>query len=68
MVQPAQAAARAAKFRQIYRLIMDDAPWIPIFNERRYTMHSAKLGGVKGIFTDPIHIPVHYDEVRLLGR
>jgi oligopeptide transport system substrate-binding protein len=68
MVQPGQAAARAAKFRQIYRLIMEDAPWIPIFNERRYTMHSARLGGVKGIFTDPIHIPVHYDEVRIVGR
>lgn len=68
MVQPAQAAARAAKFREIYRKVMSDAPWIPIFNERRYTMHSARLGGAKGIFVDPIHIPVHYDEVRVTGK
>jgi ABC-type transport system substrate-binding protein len=68
MVQPGQAAARAAKFQEIYRKIMSDAPWIPVFNERRYTMHSARLGGVRGIFVDPIHIPVHYDEVRVTGR
>ena len=68
MVQPGQAAARAAKFQQIYRKVMSDAPWIPIFNERRYTMHSARLGGARGIFVDPIHIPVHYDEVRFIGK
>jgi len=68
LVQSGQAAARAARFRQIYRKIMDDAPWIPIFHERRYTMHSARLGGVAGIFVDPIHIPVHYDEVQVLGK
>ena len=68
MVQPGQAAARAEKFREIYRKIMSDAPWVPVFNERRYTMHSGRLGGARGIFVDPIHIPVHYDEVRLIGR
>ena len=68
MVQPGQAAARAAKFQEIYRKVMSDAPWIPIFNERRYTMHSGRLGGARGIFVDPIHIPVHYDEVRLIGK
>ena len=68
MVQPGQAAARAAKFQEIYRKIMSDAPWIPVFNERRYTMHSARLGGAQGLFVDPIHIPVHYDEVRLIGK
>jgi peptide/nickel transport system substrate-binding protein len=47
---------------------MDDAPWIPIFHEKRYTMHSARVGGVAGIFVDPIHIPVHYDEVQVLGK
>ncbi len=68
MVRPDQASARAAQFRQIYRTIMDDAPWIPIFHEKRYTMHSARLGGLPSLFVDPIHIPVHYDEVRVLGR
>jgi len=68
MVRADQATARAAKFRQIYRKIMDDAPWIPIFHEKRYTMHAARLGGLTGLFVDPIHIPVHYDEVRVVGR
>jgi len=68
MVRADQATARAAKFRQIYRKIMDDAPWIPIFHEKRYTMHAARLGGLAGLFVDPIHIPVHYDEVRVVGR
>jgi oligopeptide transport system substrate-binding protein len=68
MVRADQAAARAAQFRLIYRKIMDDAPWIPIFHEKRYTMHSARMGGAAGLFVDPIHIPVHYDEVRVVGR
>ena len=68
MVRADQATARSAKFREIYRKVMGDAPWIPIFHEKRYTMHSARLGGLPGLFVDPIHIPVHYDEVRVLGR
>jgi oligopeptide transport system substrate-binding protein len=66
LVQPGQERQRAERYRQIYRRIMQDAPWIPIFHEKRYTMHSARVGGKKGIFTDPVHIPVHYDEVRVL--
>ncbi|MBI2123099.1 MAG: ABC transporter substrate-binding protein [Armatimonadetes bacterium] len=66
LVQPGQAAAREAKFRQIYRLVMNDAPWIPVFNEKRYTMHSARIGGPAALFVDPIHIPVHYDEVQVV--
>lgn len=66
LVQPTQAAVREAKYREISRLIMQDAPWIPIFNEKRYTMHSARMGGAPGLFVDPIHIPVHYDEVRVV--
>jgi len=68
MVRADQASARAAKFREIFRMIMDDAPWIPIFHEKRYTMHSARMGGLPGLFVDPIHIPVHYDEVRVVGK
>lgn len=66
LVQPNQAGVREAKYREISRMIMQDAPWIPIFNEKRYTMHSARMGGAPGLFVDPIHIPVHYDEVRVV--
>ena len=35
-----------------------------IFNERRFTMHSARIAGPSDkIFVDPVHIPVHYDQV-----
>jgi hypothetical protein len=42
---------------------MEDAPWAPIFNEQRFTMHSDAIGGPDAIFVDPVHIPVHYDYV-----
>ena len=36
--------------------------WVPVFNEKRFTYHSARLGGCDAtLFTDPIHIPVNYD-------
>src|SRR5439155_1126096 len=45
LVQASQAAAREAKYRDIYRAVMQDAPWIPIFLEKRYTMHTVRIGG-----------------------
>ena len=42
---------------------MADAPWAPIFNEKAYVIHSARIAGPDGVFADPIHIPVNYDEV-----
>jgi ABC-type transport system substrate-binding protein len=63
MVQADQEEARLALWKDIYGQIMADAPWVPIFNETRYTMHSARLGGDYSIFIDPIHIPVNYDYV-----
>jgi ABC-type transport system substrate-binding protein len=65
LVRPEQAQERARRYQAVYRLVMADAPWIPIFNERRFTMRSARLAGPTAIFVDPIHIPVHYDEVGL---
>lgn len=47
---------------------MEDAPWVPIFHETRYTMHSARLGGPEEIFIDPIHIPVNYEHVYVQGQ
>ncbi len=63
MVQPEQQEERIALYRDIFLKIMEDAPWIPIFNEKRFTMHTERIGGPEAIFVDPIHIPVHYDEV-----
>ena len=56
-----QAAERLELWRQIYNRIMEDAPWVPVFNEVRFAMHSARIGGKDILFADPIHIPVHYE-------
>ncbi len=61
MVAAEQAAARTEAWKGIYNDLMKDAPWVPVFNEKRFTYHSARLGGDASLFTDPIHIPVNYD-------
>jgi len=58
-----QAEARIELWRQIYNKIMEDAPWVPVFNEVRYAMHSDRISGKDIFFADPIHIPVHYEYV-----
>jgi ABC-type transport system substrate-binding protein len=64
MTDPAQAQARLDQWTAIFSRVLEDAPWIPIFNEERFTMHSARLTGESmSIFVDPVHIPVHYDVV-----
>ena len=64
MTEPSQAAARLDLWRSIFIKIMDDAPWAPIFNEQRFTLHSPRITGPSdAIFVDPVHIPVHYDTV-----
>ncbi len=63
MANPSQAAARIDQWRSIFVKIMDDAPWVPVFNEVRFAMHSSKIGGDDIFFADPIHIPVHYEYV-----
>jgi len=63
MTNPAMAQDREAAWRDIFIKIMADAPWAPIFNEERFTMHSARIGGDNSWFVDPVHIPVNYDYV-----
>jgi len=58
-----QADARIQMWTEIYGKIMDDAPWVPVFNEVRFAMHSERIGGKDIFFADPIHIPVHYEYV-----
>ena len=63
MADPSQAEARIAEWKKIFTEIQDEAPWVPVFNEQRFTIRSARLDGPDGIFVDPVHIPVHYDYV-----
>jgi ABC-type transport system substrate-binding protein len=63
MVKPDQAAARMEEWKGIFDNVLKDAPWAPVFNEKRFTYHSARLGGDPALFADPIHIPVNYDYI-----
>jgi ABC-type transport system substrate-binding protein len=63
MARADQAEERIDLWRQVFVNIMEDAPWVPVFNEVRFAMHSARIGGKDVYFADPIHIPVHYEYV-----
>jgi ABC-type transport system substrate-binding protein len=63
MVKTDQAEARIAEWRTLFDDVLKEAPWAPIFNEKRFTYHSARLGGDPALFTDPIHIPINYDYI-----
>ena len=63
MVKDDQNAARVEAWKGIFDEVIKDAPWAPVFNEKRFTYHSSRLGGDPALFTDPIHIPVNYDYI-----
>ena len=63
MVKADQKDARIAEWKAVFDEVLKDAPWAPIFNEKRFTYHSERLGGDPALFTDPIHIPVNYDYI-----
>jgi ABC-type transport system substrate-binding protein len=63
MYDPAKAADRLALWSDIYTGIMEQAPWVPVFNEERYTMKSDRMGGEDALYVDPVSIPVNYDYV-----
>ncbi|MBI1416024.1 MAG: ABC transporter substrate-binding protein [Limimaricola sp.] len=63
IADPAKADERMAMWSDIFTKIMADAPWAPVFNEKRYTMKSARLGGDDSLYVDPVTIPVNYDYI-----
>ncbi len=60
---PERAGERLEMWSDIYMAIMEDAPWVPVFNEQRYTMKSERMGGADALYVDPVSIPVNYDYV-----
>jgi len=63
MADPAMTADRMAMWSDVYTKVMEDAPWVPVFNELRYSMKSERMGGADALFVDPVSIPVNYDYV-----
>lgn len=63
MPVPAKAAERAAAWAQIFTEIQSkDAPWIPVFNERRVVAKSKRMGGPDEIYIDPTRV-IDYDAI-----
>lgn len=62
MTDPA-APERLEQWSEVYMQVMEQAPWVPVFNEQRYTMKSARMGGDDALYVDPVSIPVNYDYV-----
>ena len=63
MVKDDQKDARISEWKAVFDAVLKDAPWAPVFNEKRFTYHSERMGGDPALFTDPIHIPVNYDYI-----
>ncbi len=63
IVDPDRAEERMQMWSDIYMGVMEDAPWAPVFNEQRYTMKSARMGGADELYVDPVSIPINYDYV-----
>ncbi len=59
----AMVGDRMQKWSDVYMGVMADAPWVPVFNEQRYTMKSPRMGGADALYVDPVSIPVNYDYV-----
>ena len=63
MTGPENEAARIEAWKSIYLDVMADAPWVPVFNEQRFTLTSDRIAGDDSLFVDPVHIPVNYDYI-----
>jgi peptide/nickel transport system substrate-binding protein/oligopeptide transport system substrate-binding protein len=59
----AKADERAKMWGEIYTTLMEDAPWVPVFNEQRFTLKSPRMAGDPALYVDPVSIPVNYDYV-----
>ena len=63
MTDPAMVDERLKMWSDVYMAVMEDAPWVPVFNEQRYTMKSERMSGDDKLYVDPVSIPVNYDYV-----
>lgn len=65
MAKPEQAEERIQLWRKVFTDVMADAPWVPVFNEQRFTVRSTRMGGDDALYVDPVHIPVNYDHIHM---
>lgn len=65
MDKPEQQGERIALWKKIFIDVMAEAPWVPIFNEQRFTVRSSRMGGSDTLYVDPVHVPVNYNHIYL---
>ena len=65
IVDPARQDERNKMWSDVYDKVMADAPWVPVFNEQRFTMKSQRMGGADELYVDP---GPHPDQLRLRVR
>jgi peptide/nickel transport system substrate-binding protein/oligopeptide transport system substrate-binding protein len=64
IVDPVRADERAKVWSGIFAKVMEQAPWVPVFHETRYTIHSARIAAENdAMFVDPVHTPINFDVV-----
>ncbi len=63
MAKPEQQAERIELWKKIFTDVMADAPWVPVFNEQRFSVRSSRMGGADILYVDPVHVPVNYDYI-----
>lgn len=63
MAEADQQEERAKLWGEVFTTAMADAPWVPIFNEQRVTVHSKRMAGEDALYVDPVHVPVNYDYI-----
>lgn len=63
MPVPAKAEERNKAWAQIFTDIQtNDAPWIPVFNERRVVAKAKRMGGPDEIYIDPTRV-INYEAI-----
>ena len=62
IVDPAKSGERIELWKSVFTRSMNDAPWIPVFNEKRISMKSSRLGGENEVIF-PVEIPVNFDRI-----
>jgi oligopeptide transport system substrate-binding protein len=53
MADPAKDAQRIALWKQVYQAVMDDAPWVPVYNDKRFVLKSKRIQGPEAVFAAP---------------
>ncbi|MBZ9791569.1 ABC transporter substrate-binding protein [Rhizobium sp. 3T7] len=62
MSDPAKSGERVEAWKKIFTDAMNDAPWIPVTNERRVVAKSLRMGGENNIYIDPTRV-INYDAI-----